>query len=43
MSEKKKPVTDLTRDELAERVFPKEVVQEAKKLAGKRTKASSHN
>ena len=38
---KKKPAIELTRDELARRVFPKKVVQEAKKIAQKRTGKSS--
>ena len=30
---KRKPASELTRDELARRVFPKRVVDEAKKIA----------
>ena len=37
MPRRKKPAIELTRDELARRVFPKKVVQEAKKIAQKRT------
>ena len=41
MPRKKKPVTELTRDELARRVFPRKVVSEAKKIAGGRASKSS--
>ena len=37
----KKPAKELTRDELARRVFPKKVVEEAKKIAEKRGSKSS--
>ncbi len=33
MSKSKKPAMELTRDELARRVFPKKVIEEAKKIA----------
>ena len=45
MPRRKKPAHELTRDELARRVFPPKVIKEAKKLAeerdGKRRKPSS--
>ena len=37
----KRPARELTRDELARRVFPKKVVEEAKKLVEKRGRKSS--
>ena len=37
----KKPAKELTRDELARRVFPKKVVEEAKKIVEKRAGKSS--
>ena len=33
MARRKKPASELTRDELARRVFPKKVVTEAKRIA----------
>ena len=41
MPRSKKPAIELTREELARRVFPKKVVKEAKKIAQKRTGKSS--
>ena len=41
MPRSKKPAMELTRDELARRVFPKKVVEEAKKIAGKQGRKSS--
>ena len=41
MPKRKKPATELTRDELAHRVFPKQVVKELKKIAAKSEKAPS--
>ena len=38
---KRKPVAELTRDELARRVFPKKVVREARKIVQKRGQNSS--
>lgn len=42
---KRKPVSELAHDELARRVFPRKVVQEAKKIArerGRGTTRSNH-
>ena len=36
MPRRRKPARELTRDELARRVFPPKVIREAKKLAQKR-------
>ena len=41
MPRRKKPVMELTRDELALRVFPKQVVKELKKIAVNSKKAPS--
>ena len=39
---KRKPASELTRDELAHRVFPRRVVQEAQKVARPEKKSASH-
>ena len=39
MGRPKKPVRDMTSDELAKRLFPDEVVKEAKKVAHERDNA----
>ena len=36
MPKSKKPAKELTREELAKRVFPKKVVEEARKIVEKR-------
>ncbi len=41
MPKSKKPAIELTRDELAARVFPKKAIQELKKIAEERGKNSS--
>ena len=41
MGKNEKPAIELTRDELAKRVFPKKLLEEAKKLLGKRSGNSS--
>ena len=39
---KPKPAAKLNRDEIARRVFPRKVVQEAKKVARPEKKSASH-
>ena len=43
MPKSKKPAMELTKEELARRVFPKKVVEEAKKLALSGGRKTAHN
>ena len=43
MPSRKKPATELTRDELAKRVFPKKAIQELKRIALKDRKPSRNS